>query len=386
MKRAIILILLAAVFLTGFPAPLYCEPSSAPRIVDLVRNGGFEEPVGWNAYHVGDPFSSRVIFDTTTAHGGAYSARIQSRGGSPSSPELTTGVSIRQVITREDLNFDLMYVFWMHPNVRGEVKSPPYTWIRSWVLLGVEQPSKEMKFAKLVYHMAWGGLPPSDSADTVNFFVDCETGRWNRVERNVKRDFEDKFGPTSKFSLKGIELGFELLRQGLVSEVGMPDSVVFFDDVSLQMLLPVVKASSSISCSVPLSKVKEGESISISGFLSPARGGVPITLTYKKPDGSTLTKFITTSPEGKFADTYVPDMAGDWNLFASWGGDEGYLATTSPPAPFTVEAKPKPLIEQTNLALLGIIIAIIIALAAIVLMKRRRKRAHPKRDQRKRRL
>jgi len=137
-------------------------------------------------------------------------------------------------------------------------------------------------------------------------------------------------------------------------------------------VVPAVKATSSISCSVSLPKVREGDSTAISGFLSPSRGGIPITLTYKKPDGSTYTKSIATSPEGRFADAYVPDMVGSWNVFASWSGDEGYLAATSPSVSFTVEAKPQPLMEHPNLELLSIIIAVIIVPAFILVLKRRK--------------
>ena len=371
------LTLLIFVASTGFLTPLHCGVSQTPRIVDLIRNGGFEEPEEWDAYYVGGPGYSRVVFDTTMAHDGAYSARIQSRGG----PSLEfAGGGIRQAITRDYLNFDLKYVFWIYPNVKGRAEAPPYTLIRTWVQLELKMTSKEKKVARLIYHVAWGNVKPSDSADTVNFFIDCKRGEWNYIERNIGKDFEGKFGSASQFSLMEIEVGFELLRQGGATVEGMQDPLIFVDDVSLQMILPVVKASSSISCSASLSNVREGESINISGFLSPARGGIPIKLTYKKPDGSTFTKSITTSPEGRFADAQVPNVVGEWTVFASWSGDEGTLAATSPSISFTVEAKPKPpppppLIEQTTVGLLSIVIATIIAPAFILLMKRRKSSA-----------
>jgi cytochrome c553 len=96
------------------------------------------------------------------------------------------------------------------------------------------------------------------------------------------------------------------------------------------------KKASSITCSVSPSKAKPGETITVSGSISPPRSGVTVTITYTKPDGSTITREATTNLEGKFGDTYKPEVKGDWKVKAEWLGDEEYEGAVSPTATFSI--------------------------------------------------
>jgi len=98
----------------------------------------------------------------------------------------------------------------------------------------------------------------------------------------------------------------------------------------------VSKAPSTISCLVSTSKIKLGETITVSGSISPTHAGVSVTLLYKKPDGSTFTRKLTTATDGSFSDNYKPDASGDWAVTASWLGDADSNGATSPTCSFNV--------------------------------------------------
>ena len=97
------------------------------------------------------------------------------------------------------------------------------------------------------------------------------------------------------------------------------------------------KASSSISCSTSSSSIASGESITVSGSISPPHSDVSVILTYTRPNGTLVTKTVNATA-GSYSDTYVLDMAGAWNVRASWEGDEDHLGATSSTVSFTVKA------------------------------------------------
>lgn len=103
--------------------------------------------------------------------------------------------------------------------------------------------------------------------------------------------------------------------------------------------LRVRRIPTTLSLSVSSSKVKLGESVTVSGLLSPAPPTVTLTLTYFKPDGSTLTRSATTSANGSFADIYKAEAAGLWAVTASWSGDQHHAAAQSPRISFTAESR-----------------------------------------------
>ncbi len=93
---------------------------------------------------------------------------------------------------------------------------------------------------------------------------------------------------------------------------------------SQKFLFEVLKASSSISCAPSLTQITMGASIDIQGSLTPSLSGVNITLTYTKPDETTVTRTVTTASEGVFKDTYIPDAVGSWSVLVSWPGNKNY--------------------------------------------------------------
>jgi hypothetical protein len=123
-------------------------------------------------------------------------------------------------------------------------------------------------------------------------------------------------------------------------------------------------STTSISCSVAPTSVVLGSSITVSGSISPAVSnvtGVTVTLTFTKPDSTTLDRTTTTGTDASFSDTYTPDSAGSWSVKASWAGNDYYLGSTSFETPFTVNASGGIPMEYVYI----VVVIVIIAIAAI---------------------
>ena len=110
-------------------------------------------------------------------------------------------------------------------------------------------------------------------------------------------------------------------------------------DVYLIKLAPegtvIEREASMISCSVSPESVSLEGSITVSGSIHPSVPGVTVTLTYSKPDGSTLTRTVKTNADGAYVDSYTPTEIGSWNVQASWEGDEEYKEAVSSAVSFT---------------------------------------------------
>jgi hypothetical protein len=98
----------------------------------------------------------------------------------------------------------------------------------------------------------------------------------------------------------------------------------------------VSKITTSISCFVSPEKTRLGENIIITGSTSPPLEDVNVTVTFTKPDSSTL---IQTAPlvQGEYVYTYMPDSSGSWHIKASWLGNDNYEGANSSTRTFTVE-------------------------------------------------
>ncbi len=90
---------------------------------------------------------------------------------------------------------------------------------------------------------------------------------------------------------------------------------------SQEVIFTVSKISTILSCSVSPSDLTFGDSLTVSGSITPPVSGVTVTLTYTKPDNSTVTRPVITGPDGNFSDSYTPNAVGTWIVTASWEGD-----------------------------------------------------------------
>lgn len=84
----------------------------------------------------------------------------------------------------------------------------------------------------------------------------------------------------------------------------------------------VSKIESTVTCSISPVSVEKSETVDVSGSIDPAQENVTVTLTYKRPDGSTSSANVRTNAEGSYRDSCQPDVEGSWSVNASWLGDE----------------------------------------------------------------
>jgi hypothetical protein len=106
--------------------------------------------------------------------------------------------------------------------------------------------------------------------------------------------------------------------------------------VSSHVSFTVLKATTSISCLVSSEKIRLGEEIMITGSMSPTFEDLNVTLTFTKPDNSTITQTAALI-RGEYVYTYEPDSSGSWYIKASWVGNDNYEGANSTSHVFAVE-------------------------------------------------
>jgi len=97
------------------------------------------------------------------------------------------------------------------------------------------------------------------------------------------------------------------------------------------------KSPSSITCSASPSTTTLGNLVTVSGSISPSHPSVTVSLTYTKPDDTTMTRTATATSTSSYSDTYTPSITGSWTVIASWDGDYDHWGATSSTVSFTVE-------------------------------------------------
>ncbi len=100
----------------------------------------------------------------------------------------------------------------------------------------------------------------------------------------------------------------------------------------------ISKIPTAITIAVEVTEVDVGGTVLLKGSISPPLS-VPVTLTVKRPDGSTEVKYGFSGADGSFSFEVKLDREGKWTFIASWEGDLLHEASTS--KPITIEAKPK---------------------------------------------
>jgi parallel beta-helix repeat protein len=143
------------------------------------------------------------------------------------------------------------------------------------------------------------------------------------------------------------------------------------DDEYLMILEPGTKMSTALTCAISESNSTLGSSITVTGFLSPEFSGKTITLTYTKPDSSTVIRTVTTGTNGFYTDTYTPEVVGSWSVLALWTGDSTYEEAFSVSRSYMINAP-----AQNPMVFYGLIIAAIAIVTTGALVVLRRKRSH----------
>jgi peptide/nickel transport system substrate-binding protein len=135
------------------------------------------------------------------------------------------------------------------------------------------------------------------------------------------------------YSWKPTSAGVYLLKASWAGDSAYNEAI------SNVISVTVIKISTSISCSVSPFEVTVGSSITVSGSISPAISDDTVTLTYKKPDGSTFNRTVTISSDGNYSDICKLNETGSWSVTASWAGDSTYEGASSSSKSFTVKKK-----------------------------------------------
>jgi len=92
---------------------------------------------------------------------------------------------------------------------------------------------------------------------------------------------------------------------------------------------PTTGRPSTIECWVYPSSSLIGSTVTVSGLIEPPHPGVKVMLTYKKPDGTIMTKEVFSNEDSSYKDVFTPDQIGWWQVNASWTGSEEYLGSAA---------------------------------------------------------
>jgi hypothetical protein len=97
---------------------------------------------------------------------------------------------------------------------------------------------------------------------------------------------------------------------------------------SVQVLPPPPSQTpTSLSLTCPVAVTVKG-SFDVTGSLSPAFAGAPITITYTNPNGS-IVHATTTDLNGNFADSAQATASGTWSVSATFAGDTTFSASSA---------------------------------------------------------
>jgi FlaG/FlaF family flagellin (archaellin) len=147
-----------------------------------------------------------------------------------------------------------------------------------------------------------------------------------------------------------------LFWNGVFSDSYVPDAVgtwhvyarfdgdgTFNASVSTTGSFTVTQSSTSLTCTVSPTTIQMGSTVTVSGTLTDSSSnGVPsktVTLTFTRPNSSTILVNVTTSTSGSYTYTFAPDAIGQWSVHSTWAGDANYQPSTSPTQQFTVEPR-----------------------------------------------
>ena len=266
-----------------------------------------------------------------------------------------------------------------------------------WVKFEIQNVSNTYITILQTYHYKNGTdqSPPPMSGDISKSFIpivipsnlsegDVIPGTAATINGTITRSYSGVNRVVNYLGYSGSFLGINMTQimywdkaTGILCEMFMENSMSTDSYVTTTSILLVMietnlwKMTTELSCSVSKDTLTEGDSIIVSGSLSPALSGKTVTLTYKRPDGSTLNRTVTTGSDGSYSDSYTPDATGPWSVTASWEGDSMYNGATSSSKSFAVTSKP--FIETPlGMATVGIGIIVVVIVAIVLVLRRRR--------------
>jgi len=111
--------------------------------------------------------------------------------------------------------------------------------------------------------------------------------------------------------------------------------------------ITISKIPTTLTCQISSEKVTKGDKITVSGKLEPPMKQF-VTVTFTKPDGTTVDETLLTNVDGTYTLDYTPDAEGRWSVRASWEGFLDFEGSTSNSVSFTVEEKKRCIIATAT--------------------------------------
>lgn len=358
--------------------------------VDLVKNGGFESGLtNWNTLSLNQFSPAESLFGSDSLV--KYSGSLSLRTVAITSFQFEIRGEVFQVIEDPNLSFDSTLSFWVYPLIVGDDMPNAHIWL---YLVFHEASQKQYRVA---YHVAWEtSIWPgyrdwkTNTTDTTDFFLRTFRGEWNYVQRDLKRDYESRFGFTADTKLSKLEIHIATSTKQPIALRQPPEPFVWWDEIKLISIPPPKLNVSSLALyrlGTLTRDVVIGEEVELVASISnPADTSVRnlvAEVTYPngvRPLSSPPTvSSVEPRSEARIVWRMVADEPGQYRInvkLSSSAGtysEEVYLSARPKPLPVPqpqIEAPPQ---TATYLALLALIVAAI-ALGIIVSAKRPRKR------------
>lgn len=133
-----------------------------------------------------------------------------------------------------------------------------------------------------------------------------------------------------------VTLDFEASVDDPVLDIRVTGFTPVGEEVEVLAEQMVPREPPSLTCTTSESEILCGSQVMVSGTLGPTLSGEQVTLTYTRPDGSSVDGAVVTNSAGEYSDTYVTDVVGEWRVQASWRSDDGFESSFSTEISFSV--------------------------------------------------
>ena len=203
---------------------------------DLIVNGGFESQFdGWEPYVYYEGYGL-VDLTSGTSHSSTWSLRtyVYPTGKCPYARK--RGGGVKQVLSNNVEDLNMLLDFWVMPAIVGQNS---YTNIRSTIHMEL----KDGRSLNISYYLAWA--PPAlgeflyNTSYSTIFFLPARLHQWSNVQREIKDDFESRFGNSKDIILSQMWI---ILEMTTVSHLTTPDA--FWDDIRVAAKTPSQTSSS----------------------------------------------------------------------------------------------------------------------------------------------
>jgi hypothetical protein len=145
---------------------------------------------------------------------------------------------------------------------------------------------------------------------------------------------------------------------------------VYKGATSPTVTLTVVRNSTSLTMEIDPKTITLGANVSITGTLTPAKTAIDVTIYYRNATSQwILLATVKTDSAGNFSHTWTPAVAGEFELYANWTGDDidapadSQIVTLKVESPFTI---------FTYLPYIAVGIAVVVAVALAYLYLQRK--------------